>query len=299
VSSVNVLRDRIMTNYLLGIEKRCKRVWRVKLNWDQGLDGVTQESDDDLDFEPGQDPTLGNGNIEDVKNKFRVAGQVKGWLHRFRVTFEDGSKNAMFFEENWFNRLCEEGGVLFDEAYGKIPPRIWKEALVFGTRGEKSQKRHKRRMHRYIVWNCLNRCAKEVFGLDEADSSFWVGVLSNIFAEEIRKAYYNENQLGQKAFLDESILNFTSFWSSIDSLDNKFGLVMPGNLGVRDPKLVYERQVLKTVLYRYLLLSDAVVDLYFADKTGTSTDDMYSLFFRWFVSDDIDAIRLRDIFREW
>lgn len=301
VSSVYALRDRIMDNYLSGIEKRCRRVWEVDLDWDAGLSDVAQESDDDQHLEPGQDPTLGNGNIEDVKNKFRVAGQVKGWLHRFRVTFEDGSKNAMFFEENWFKRLCAEGGVSFNEAYGKIPQRIWQEALVFGTRGEKSQKRHKRRMHRYIVWNCLKRCANEVFGLDEAGSIFWEKVLSNIFAEEIIKSSYNENQLGQKTFSDESILKFTSFWSSIDKIDNKFGLVMPGDLGVRNDKLVYERQVLKTVLYRYLLLSDAVVDLYFADKyvDKTGSGDMHSHFFKWFVSDDIDAIRLRDIFREW
>jgi SNF2-related domain len=297
VSSVYALRDRIMDNYLSGIEKRCRRVWEVDLDWDAGLSDVAQESDDDQYLELGQDPTLGNGNIEDVKNKFRVAGQVKGWLHRFRVTFEDGSKNAMYFEENWFLRLCAEGGVSFDKAYGKVPQRIWQEALVFGTRGEKSQKRHKRRMHRYIVWNCLKRCANDVFGLDEAGSSFWVGVLSNIFAEEIRKSYYNENQLGRKTFSDKSILDFESFWSSIDRLDNKFGLVMPGGLGVSGDKLIYERQVLKTVLYRYLLLSDAVVDLYFADKT--STGDMHSHFFNWFESDDIDAIRLRDIFREW
>jgi hypothetical protein len=301
VSSVYALRDRIMDNYLSGIEKRCRRVWEVDLDWDAGLGDVAQEGDDDEHFEPGQDPTLGNGNIEDVKNKFRVAGKVGGWLQRFRVTFEDGSKNAMFFEENWFKRLCAEGGVSFDKAYEKVPQQIWQEALVFGTRGEKSQKRHKRRMHRYIVWNCLTQCANEVFGLDKDGSLFWKGVLSKIFAEEIIMPSNNENQLGQKTFSDKSILNFKSFWSDIDLLDNKFGLVMPGGHGVRDDKLIYERQVLKTILYRYLLLSEAVVDLYFADKKSEKkhTGDMHSHFFNWFESDDIDALRLRDIFHEW
>jgi hypothetical protein len=284
-----------MINYLSGIERRCQRVWGFNLDWNEGLGDAAQESEDDLDFEPGQDPTLGNGNIEDVKNKFRVAGQVKGWLHRFRVTFEDGGRNALFFEENWFLRLCAEGGVSFDRAYGETPQRILEEALEFGTRGKKS---HKRRMHRYIVWNCLNRCANEVFGLDDASSEFWKKVLGNIFAEEITKSSINEIPLGKKNFSDKSILNFTSFWSAIDSLDSKFNLVMPGGrLGVRNTDIVYERQVLKTVLHRYLLLSDTIVDLYFADKTGKR--NMQLQFFNWFISDDIDAIRLRDIFREW
>jgi hypothetical protein len=74
--------------------------------------------------------------------------------------------------------------------------------------------------------------------------------------------------------------------------------VLPGNIGVRAENLIYERQVLKTILYRYLLLSDAVIDLYFADKTGSSRQ-MDAKFFNWFKSDDIDAIRLREIFREW
>ncbi len=297
VSSVSALRDRIMVNYLSSIEKRCRRVWKVELDWEEGLSDIAQEGDDDLHFEPGQDPTLGNGIIEDVKNKFRVAGKVKGWLQRFRVTFEDGSKNAEFFEENWFLRLCMEGGIAFEKAYDNVPQRIWEEALVFATRGEKSQKRHKRRMHRYIVWNCLKRYANEVFGLDEAGFLFWTEVLSNIFAEEIINSSYNENQLGKKNFSDKSILNFKYFWYFFDSSDNTSGLTLPGKLGVRDISLIYERQVLKTVLYRYLLLSDAVVDLYFAEKTGTK--NMHSQFFNWFVSDDIDAIRLRDVFCEW
>lgn len=297
VSSVYALRDRIMDKYLFSIEERCRRVWKEDLDWDKGLARSAREGEDDQHLEPGQDPTMGNGSIEDGKNKFRVAGKVGGWLQRFRVAFEDGSKNATFFEENWFKRLCAEGGVSFDEAYGKVPKEIWQEALVFGTRGEKSKKRYKRRMHKYIVWKCLTQCANEVFGLDKESAFFWKDVLSKIFAKEITAPFTIEIQSGQKTFSDQSILDFESFWSDIELLDNKLGLTIPGGHGVRDNTLIYERQVLKTILYRYLLLSDAVVDLYFAEKTGSR--DMRSQFFEWFESDDIDAIRLRGIFRQW
>ncbi|MFZ6720548.1 SNF2-related protein [Undibacterium sp. Ji49W] len=300
VSSVYSLRDRIMSSYLSGIEQRCKRVWSVELNWDIGFDGPFNAGDDDTDMGTGDDHDLGNGIIEEiknekVKNKFRLAGQVKGWLHRFRSTFEDGGKHAMFFEENWFLRLCLEGNVTFEQAYAKIPPEIWQDALVFAT---KNQKRYKRRMHRYIVWHCLNQSANEVFGLDTDTASFWKKVLSNIFSEEITSSLNNQSPHLEKGFSDKSILDFSSFWSSIDNFAERFGIALPGSIGVRDENLIYERQVLKTVLYRYLLLSDAVIDLYFADKTGNSRL-MDEKFVNWFKSDDIDAIRLREIFTEW
>jgi superfamily II DNA or RNA helicase len=297
VSSVYALRDRIMDKYLFSIEERCRRVWKVDLDWDKGLGDLPREGEDDQHLEPGLDPTMGNGSIEDGKNKFRAAGKVGEWLQRFRVTFEDGGKHATFFEENWFKRLCAEGGVSFDEAYEKVPKEIWQEALVFGTRGEKSKKRYKRRMHKYIVWKCLTQCANEVFGLDKESAFFWKDVLSKIFSPEVTAPFTIEIQSGQKTFSDQSILDFESFWSDIDLLDSNLGLAIPGGHGVRDNTLIFERQVLKTILYRYLLLSDAVVDLYFAEKTGSR--DMRSRFFEWFESDDIDAIRLRDIFRQW
>jgi hypothetical protein len=136
VSSVYSLRDRIMSSYLSGIEQRCKRAWGVELNWDIGFDGAYRADDDEIEMGAGDAHDLGNGTIEEiknekVKNKFRLAGQLKGWLHRFRATFEDGGKHAMFFEENWFLRLCLEGKVTFEQAYAKIPRGYGRMLLFF------------------------------------------------------------------------------------------------------------------------------------------------------------------------
>jgi hypothetical protein len=113
--------------------------WGVELNWDIGFDGAYRADDDEIEMGAGDAHDLGNGTIEEiknekVKNKFRLAGQLKGWLHRFRATFEDGGKHAMFFEENWFLRLCLEGKVTFEQAYAKIPQGLWQDALVFSTK---------------------------------------------------------------------------------------------------------------------------------------------------------------------
>ncbi|MFD4839307.1 SNF2-related protein [Achromobacter sp. NPDC058515] len=297
ISSVRVLRQRIMQRYLSSIETRCATVWKEQLNWETGFPDT-----DDLLGEPAVNgEALGVATDlagdEDDTNKFRVALRNQNWLHRFRSTFDDGQRNPLFFEQNWFLRLCREGGISVDDAIERIPDALWHESHAFATR---SGKRYRRSQYRYLVWHCLTRHAKAVFLLSDEKAAFWRGILGHVYAKEIWPEKGNDSQKTDGR-IDKDLLRFTSLWDRVETSPHAKLLSLPGaQIHESRQDLLLWRQVLSSVLGQYLRLTDALLDLCCADrqerqKCGTMLD----LFVEWLNSEDIDAVRLRNIWHAW
>ncbi|NDU85228.1 MAG: DEAD/DEAH box helicase [Ferrovum sp.] len=292
ISSVYALQQRLMNRYIAGIEDRCKRVWGKVIDWENGHGlEMAVPADDSLNSAVQVDEANDDkSQAEAVDNLFRLACREKQWLHRFRSSFSDGNRNALFFEENWFARLCAEGGAELAEAMVRIPPSIMSSAFAHYAG-------YKRRMHRYIVWHCLKSHAGEVFGLDSNWQEFWLLVLRNIFSDEITGSSVSLIGQVKLRFASTALLDFRSFWTTVEENKAAVGISLPGTVGEQAAEKLYERQVLKTLLYRYMLLSDHLVDLYFA--CIQCPDEPVQAFFNWFSSSDVDAERLRKICREW
>lgn len=292
ISSVYALQQRLMSRYIAGIEDRCKRVWGKTIDWENGH-GLEMAVTADESLNPVLQVDEANDDKsppEVVDNRFRFACREKQWLHRFRSSFSDGNRHALFFEENWFARLCAEGGERLALAITRVPPDI-----MFSAFAQFSG--YKRRMHRYIVWHCLKSHASEVFGLDSDRQAFWLLVLNYIYSDEITASSVTPSGQARQGAASTALLDFRSFWTMVEESRELIGISLPGAVGEQVPEKLYERQVLKTLLYRYMLLSDHLVDLYFA--CSQNSDEPVPAFFDWFASADVDAERLRRICREW
>jgi hypothetical protein len=221
-------------------------------------------------------------------------------LHRFRKTFDDGYRHALIFEQNWFVRLCEEAGVAAEVACNQVPESLWAESYEYAVRGARRQRR---RQFRYLVWHCLNRYARVVFGFDDEQTEFWRGVLRHVYPKDVYVAVSAQSGAYDDR-KDRELLLFESLWSRAETCPWADSLALPGSkrggdrtAAVRDELLW--RQVLSNVLGRYLRLTDSLLDLYCADNQAPETGLMLDGFMRWLCSHDIDAVRLRGVWHDW
>lgn len=303
ISSVTVLRQRIMTRYLASIQERCRVYWRQSLDWESGFGAAEADllDEDAGSFETGAPGTPAD-EVDDGINKLRAALSEKNWLHRFKATFEDGQRNALFFEQNWFVRLCREGNVDPATACDSIPKRLWAEAHVHAVR---AGKRYRRRQFRYLVWHALEHHAAKVFGLSEIQQDFWCRVLRHIYPEEVLgRVTLEPDDSGE--YRDDGLLCFESLWSAVENSPCAEELALPGN-GTASNHVpvsaddIYWRQVVGNVLGQYLRLTDSLLDLQCAQlrarKSGQGS--MLEWFVEWLCSSDIDAVRLRQVWQGW
>lgn len=303
ISSVDVLRSRLLKRYLTSIEDRCKSQWKMTLNWDQGFsDRRGNTLDQDVDFDG--DDSIDNPSDEnrDDNNKFRLAMREKKWLHRFRLTFNDGQRNALFFEQNWFVRLCRIGGVDPIKASRSIPHVIWTESNTFSMR---NGKRMRRRQFRYVVWNCVKR-APHVFGLSAQQARTWLVLLGNIYSEEVQTQAASSSD--ERNFASEAALlhSYSSIWTRVEQFDLAALFPLPTIADGSNCESVYWRQILENLLGQYMRLTDTLIDLYCADHGSAELGPaesrskfMLERFISWLSSDDIDAKRLQQIWRAW
>ncbi|VBD59017.1 helicase domain-containing protein [Burkholderia pseudomallei] len=305
VSSVAALRQRLMQRYFASIEERCREVWGLRLNWKVGLPMRPDRKDDAMSAAGSLDEESGdiendndNDNEADDTNHLRMALRPGEWLHRFRKTFDDGYRYALIFEQNWFVRLCEEAGIAPEAARDQIPGRLWAESYVYAVRGARRQRR---RQFRYLVWHCLDRHARDVFGFDEEQTDFWRGVLRHLYPEDVYAQVQSDSRDDRE---DRELMLFESLWAKVESCRWAESLALPAwkrgaerNQATREALLW--RQVLSNVLGRYLRLTDTLLDLYCADHRASETTSILDQFVDWLCSDDIDAVRLRGIWHDW
>ncbi|MFT4510816.1 DEAD/DEAH box helicase [Caballeronia sp. 15711] len=302
ISSVSALRERLIQRYLASIENRCRDVWGLTLDWKAGLPNRAASEENDPNSEQSDDDA-GNredGNDTDNTNHFRLALRPGEWLYRFRKTFDDGYRHALIFEQNWFVRLCEEADVTPEAACNRVPESLWAESYEYAVRGARRQRR---RQFRYLVWHCLNRYPREVFGFGDEQTKFWRDVLRHVYPKDVYvRVPVQSSAYGDRD--DRELLLFESLWSKAEACPWADILALPGwkrgvvrSDALRDQLLW--RQVLTNVLGRYLRLTDSLLDLYCADYQAPETRPMLDGFMHWLCSNDIDAVRLRGVWHDW
>jgi hypothetical protein len=291
VSTVDTLRDRLILRYHAAIEARMRRCWGVELDW-SGNSVRVEESDDTedpegFDTEPGESP-------------FREAMSKKGWLFRYRQTFRDSGRNALFFEDGWLQRLCLAGGVDPATAAKALPDELWAESWTHASRsaGARRQQYRANRV-RYLAVQAIRR-APEVFGLDSNSAAPWRTAYEAALHEHLQPAAPDENPHHAP-----ELFTLSTLWTEWDARFPDGPLALPAarphDVAVTDGgDLLCRRQVARTLLGQTFRLTDTLLDLYFADEqTGHDADAFPARFLDWLDSGDPSARQLRHDCTQW
>jgi hypothetical protein len=307
ISSVTEIRKRVVAHYLHSVEVRVARVWSMRLDWETGIDAAGPAHDDDeLEGEPPMDGA-GHAPDADDGNLLRRAQSAGHWLYRYRASFNDGQRHALFFEHNWFAMLCRAGGRTVEAAAAAIAPELWKASVLASTRG----RRHYRRAQlRYLSWLCLVHDPLGVFGLDPCRATKWQAVLRPILGtvrhpqahEEDAEAPSRKAALAPVAGpreLEErlDLLGFQSLWDAAA----RIGLALPGWRvdGVPNAEGLHWHKIVSTVLGQYMRLTDTLIDILCAEVSSGGSAAVLDRFVAWLGGPDIDARRLRAIWTDW
>lgn len=287
LSSVSALRERLIRRYLAGIQARCLRVWGKQLDWDAMMGSAGSEASAAVADQSGQHPSL--GEVEwDAVNRVRQAQAEGNWLYKFRMTFADG-RNVLALELNWFERLCRETGIPVGEAAAKVPKRLWEQAQAMATR---QRRRYRAEQARYLAWLALKECGREVFGMSAAQVARWTSLLEPLLGIPAQ-----QESLQQRVIDDSELLTFRSIWTLVEEGADA-AVHLPGsNRGCTDEDIQW-RKIVATVIGQYLRLTDAAIDMYFAERKD-GKDSLQRNFTSWLLGSDGDAVRLRQIWKEW
>lgn len=287
LSSVRVLRERLIRRYLANIQARCLREWKVKLDWDGMMKGeAVQVADDPNEIIN----TPAAGHVEwDETNRVRQAHSEGEWLYKFRMTFTDG-RNALVLELNWFERLCRETGLDVKAAAARVPGNVWAQSQALATRGGK---RYRAEQARWLVWLTLDQCAFSVFGLDETRASAWKNVLRPILGIPDVVPLVEP----PKAVPEMELLQFRSIWTLVEE-GSDTAMHLPGAQPDCDLSEMNWRKIVATVIGQYMRLTDTSIDMYFADVPRES-GSLQRRFVAWLLGADTDALRLRQVWKDW
>jgi len=269
IRAVDELRRRLDASWHKWAEKRVRDVWGASLDWrkpptyveaDEELPNTAIENLDDLDDEPG----------------FRHASQKGEWLFKYRQTFRDTGRNALFFQENWLALICELTGRDFDEVLSVVPSSLMDMALAGATREYAGRRRLYPADFLSRLCTILVQQAPQVLGLSGDMETTW-----RRFMTMICSAPAQDVKAERLVRPDMSILKNNGFWehwrrrfpSPSDSLC----------LGVRpDMSLekLYKREIVKSWIGQSFRLTDMILDIYFAGiaAEGNSTKTLQNFF---------------------
>ena len=292
ISTVDELRDRLEQRHLRSVEDRIRRCWKQEIDWPSGLVGDALEDDDEE--EPTENPEYVES--ESGRNPFRRAMAKGNWLYRFQQTFRRTGRNALFFEENWLARLCAAGGVDPAAAAGDIPDDLWRRSWTFASRtyGKKTSQLRAHRM-RYLAFHAL-RESPSVFGLSACQAGRWLAALRKILPDKTL-AQACPSRSPHKA---SDLFGEPTLWSAWDAC---FGgspdMALPGAGISPGQDEMYERRVLQTLIGQTLRLTDAVLDIYCADRTSADKQGFINIYLNWLGGGDTEARRLRRVCANW
>jgi hypothetical protein len=287
VSTVEELRDRLDIRYHQAIERRVERCWGKVLDWDldtADADDAEQAADDPERAEHSQG-----------KRPIRRAMERGGWLFRFRQTFRTTGRNALFFEENWLERLCRAGGVEPRAAAEALPAELWIEARNHARHpaGLKTVQFRAERM-RYLALHGAQR-HPQAFGLDPEQARRWQRALENLLHGHAERASSD----GEPR-IDSELFHVRTLWSAWDEVFTDGELALPGRSDDPEPEQLYKRHVVRTLIGQCFRLTDTLIDLFFAgemtDEIGTHQADV---FLTWMTGPDPSALSLRAECAHW
>lgn len=296
VSTVDALEQRLLLEHRKGVEERIKRVWNHSVDWstvNENKEEEHVEEDDDEDFVLD--------DKEKIKDPIRKAMSNGEWLFRYRKTFRDSGRNALFFEDAWIQRICKAGGVSISEAAKKIPCEIWAESLQHASRGSSGQ--NHAHQARYIAVQTIRRCPN-AFGLDDKSAKPWREAYERCLHEHIERPPSTSTPSSKASKVRAlGLLEQPTLWGFWDQKfgDTKLSLPACGDrLDSITVESLCQRQVARTLLGRVFRLTDTLLDLYYADQNGgRSAANLAQTFVDWLASNDPSAIQLRTDCELW
>ncbi len=294
VSTVAALRERLEAYHQKTVEDRAQRVWGETLEWNGPDDmGDSPDADDEVEEFVEQTP-------DDDGTPFRTAMAKKGWLFNFLRRFRRTGGDALFFEENWLQRLLAWEGRSAEDAAKRIPDRLWAESLAYARRsaGVKTAVHRAKQLH-YLSVHAPIRCP-EAFNLTPEDGATWHSMLTRLLpaAVDVPAAESVEAELarGPDSVRYPRILDHTTLWSKWDDILSLHDLCLPGSERLPSWQDLCRRQVLKTVFGQVFRLTDIVIDLFFANRTDGPFVDS---FLQYVAGTDPSAMRLRGMCKDW
>ena len=289
ISTVDALRSRLMAMYHKSVEERIQRCWGTSLNW---TSGPSVEEETDVEDE---DESIVGGSSDDL---FRYAMSKGQWLYRFRKTFRESGRNALFFEDAWFRRLCIAGGVEVSEAAEKLPIRFWRESRTHASRSDDSGQFRAKRL-RYLSLHAI-QSVPEIFGLNKETAKPW-----RIAYESILHEHLHNEMPAKDPHRAVDLLTRSTLWSEWDKRFPSGPLALPANEAklaecTIDSKEIYRRQAIRTLLGQTFRLTDTILDLRFANEQSGPNEIAFAMrFLDWFESRDPSACQLRDECKDW
>jgi hypothetical protein len=297
VSTVHALRDRLMARSIRAIEARMERCWVGKLDWSGGEHGEAADASAD---EAAQDADEAAEAVEEAgDNPLRAAMALKGWLFRYRQTFRASGRSALFFEDGWWLRLCEAGGVAPQEAAAKLSKALWAESWTHAARGAASQQQYRAARVRYLAVQAVRR-EPEVFGLSVAQAAPWREAYEAALHEHVEQA-----QPASEPHCAPQLLTQPTLWTAWDARFRGSALELPGAspsaLGASDgADVLCRRQVARSLLGQTFRLTDTLLDLFFADAASRrGCGEHAEVFLDWLTSQDPGARQLRRDCARW
>lgn len=288
ISTVAAMRERLEAVFQKKIEERVSRCWKRQLDW---IAGTGEPLDDETDS------GLPNDDIEQLEEGsvgWRTALQEDNWLGRFRRTFRDTGRNAMFFEENWLRRLCFAGGREPTDVAKALPSELWAESWAFAARhsGKEISVQRANRLH-YLAYHGVSR-VPEIFGLNPVAAHRWQTALRHILPAKSHD-HWRENVPADPR-PDARLFTEISFWNTWDEIFPSGPLHLGGTEQQPLPTDLYRRKVLQTIIAQTITRTDALVDLYCCARQDQRRPHE---FLSWLADSDKDAVRLRHQFANW
>lgn len=288
ISTVDELRDRLDLSFHQDASKRISRCWERNLDWSgKSYLGL---SPGDLSDEDGEDPE--HADLVQGDRPFRAAMAKGGWLYNYRRTFRASGRNALFFEENWLERLCRAGGKQPSQVAELIPEELWAESLRFASRGRAV---HRVEQLRYLAIQGIQRFPN-IFGLTREQAIPWVEALIQIYPS----AAQQRDSSGVKPTKNLYIFSDKTFWSYWDEVFFDCPeLELPGGEAFPTPDNLYRRQIIKSLIGQSFRLTDVLLDLFFAEITSDTPDIVGKRFFNWLSGPDLSSVRIRKMCSQW
>ncbi len=286
ISTVDAMRERLEMIYHERVARRVKRCWNRTLDWEHGTGDPVDEEQPDTPLEYDAEKAVEGGR------GLRFAMQDKNWLGRFRRTFRDTGRNALFFEENWLQRLCQAGGRDPLAVAESIPDALWAASWDYAAHrsGSEFSQHRAERLH-YLALQGV-REYPELFGLDAYQAAVWCTALQNVVPSKDRM----RPTAGTDPRRDAALFTASTFWTV---WDGRFGegspLALPGAGTQPEAEALYRRKVLQTIIGQFIRLTDALVDLYCAGPDEGRADR----FLDWLTGSDRDARRLHGQLADW
>ena len=198
----------------------------------------------------------------------------------------------MVFQENWLDSICKECGINIEFAIQSIPEDIWRESLTYSRRGKKSRYRANR--FQYIITQFVHR-VPEVFKLKNESIQQWQEFLRTIYPDAFQKVSPDTRT---KQIVDVDLMIHKGFWEIMEERFTSYPEIQIGKPFLLNNNQLIKREIIKNWITQYLLLSDTILDFYFADQSKSEELFLKNLF-DYFLSDTIYAKLLRSRFHDW